>query len=317
MNVAKLAPYFADEAKATELVEKKLWPNGPVCPHCQATDRIRRLEGVRTKRTKANPEGVVRHGLWKCYHCRKQFTVRVGTVFEDSHIGLNLWLFAIYLMCSSKKGVSANQLKRELGITYRSAWFMCHRVREMMREEPLRSMLGSTGKIVEVDETFVGGDPMKNKHKNKTAAAGKKTTVMTLIERGGEVRTLVIPDRKRATLFPIIEPLVDSEAQIMTDKLAAYDRLRSKFKKHQSVNHRKMYVRGIVHTNFAESYHSLLKRGILGTFHHVSSTHLPMYLQEFEFRWNSRKTSDSERTGKAISGARGKRLMYKQPVSKG
>ena len=249
MNAITFAPLFADEAKALAFIESKIWPDGkPICPHCEATESQYSLSNTGKGKTGA------RLGLRKCGKCRKQYTVRVNTIFEDSHIPLNKWLFAIYLMCSSKKGISANQLKRELGISYRSCWFMCHRIREAMTQQPLAGMLGSGGKIVEVDETFVGGKPGNNMHRNKTKAAGKKTTVLTMIERDGEVRALVVPDRKRGTLLPLINPLIDTNAQIMTDTHGAYDRLRSTFKKHQRVNHSETYVRGIVHTNFAESF---------------------------------------------------------------
>ncbi len=317
MDISTLAAYVADEAKATELVEKKLWPNGPVCPFCGATDRISRLTGVRTKKTKKNPDGVERHGLWKCYHCRKQFTVRVGTIFEDSHIPLSKWLFAIYMMCSSKKGISANQLMRALNISYRSAWFMCHRVREAMSQQPLRGMLGSGGdQIVEIDETFIGGKAKNNLHKNRTNKAGKKIAVMTLVDREGDARTFVVPNTKKGTLQTIARPLIDGGANIVTDSHLGYSGIKKHFRSHHTVDHSKEFVRAIIfHTNFAESYHSLLKRGLIGTFHHVSEQHLPAYLREFEFRWNSRKVSDSDRTDSAIRGARGKRLMYRRPVA--
>ncbi len=309
MNLAELTPIAADEEKAFTLVEGILWPNGPICPHCGATDRVYELKGVKDKR------GRVRPGLKKCGHCRKQFTVRVGTIFEDSHIPLGKWLLAFHAMCSSKKGISASQLQRQLGLSYKSAWHMCHRVRVAMTEKSLGPKLGGSGTsgIVEADETYIGGKLSNNMHKNKTDAAGKKTIVLTLVEREGRARTFVIPSTGRETLkfMPIYN--VEGTAHIVTDSHASYRGIAKHFASHSAVDHSKEYVRGVVHTNFAESYHSLLKRGIVGTFHHISEKHLPRYLREFEFRWNSRKDTDGERTEAAIRGAEGKRLMYADP----
>ena len=304
MDFASLAPYFADEEKAIEFVESLVWPDGPHCPHCGSVEKLYRLNGKST-----------RPGLWKCGECRKQFTVKVGTIFESSHIPLRKWLIAISLMCSSKKGISANQLKRTLGISYKSAWFLCHRVREAMKEEPLRSKLGSGGGVVEVDETYIGGKIRNNKRKPyRGRGTVSKIPVMTLIERGGDVRTFVIPNTKKGTLQTIVRPVVDGTAHIMTDQHSSYKGLDKWFASHEAVDHSKTYVRGIIHTNFAESYHSLLKRSIFGAHHHISERHLPRYLREREFHWNRRHTSDGERTVDAIRGARGKRLMYRMPT---
>jgi len=307
MNFADLAPYFADEERAIELVEGLMWPNGPVCPHCGGVDKAYRIKGK-----------TARPGLLKCGHCRKQFTVRVGTIFESSHIPLTKWLIAIYMMCSSKKGVSANQLHRALGISYKAAWFLCHRIRYAMTQPPL---VGKLSGIVEADETYIGG---RARGGPRGRGAHNKAIVMALLERDGQVRTFPVPNIKRETLQSVIRLNVEDTAHIMTDSLASYlasyKGLGKHFASHDAVDHSKEYVRGmeyvrgIVHTNFAESYFSLLKRGILGTFHHVSEKHLPRYLREFEYRWNSRHATDGERTSEAIKMAANKRLMYRKPL---
>lgn len=310
MNLAQLTAIISDEEKSIAFIEKQRWPNGPVCPKCGATDRINKLYGVKDKK------GKPRLGLWKCYHCRSQFTVRKGTIFEESLIPLSKWILAIHLMCSSRKGVSANQLKRELGVSYQTAWFLCHRVRHAMSQQPLAGLLGANNGVVELDETYVGGKKRNNLHRNKTKAAGKKIAVMTLIDREGEARTFVVPNTKKATLQRIAQPIVDKSATIMTDSHLAYEGLDEHFRAHHTVDHSKQFVRAVIlHTNFAESYHSLLKRGLIGTFHHVSEKHLPRYLTEFEFRWNSRGLQDGERTEKAIQAAAGKRLTLRKPLS--
>lgn len=305
INLATLAPYFSDEHKAHEFVESLMWADGPVCPHCGSAERAYRLQGK-----------TARPGLWKCGDCRKQFTVKIGTIFEDSHIPLTKWLLAIYLMCSSKKGISANQLSRSLSISYKSAWHLCHRVRLAMTKEPLLSKLGAGGGIVEMDETYVGGKKKNNFHRNRTKAAGKKTIVMTLIDRDGEARTFKVPNTKKGTLQGIAIPNVDGTAHIITDENVSYEGIEKHFGSHHTVNHSETFVRGIIfHTNFAESYHSLLKRSIIGTHHHISEKHMSRYLREREFHWNRRQATDGDRTVDAIKGAKGKRLMYRQPIS--
>jgi transposase-like protein len=289
MNLAELSAVVSDEAKAIELVEQLRWPNGATCPHCGTEGHARKLPPQRTKPSKRHPEGKPVLGLWKCYACRKQFTVRVGSIFEDSPIPLGKWLLAIHLMCSSKKGISSNQIKRELGLSYEAAWFLTHRIRFAMTVDPLRSLLGEGGGVVEIDETFVGGKVANNMHRNRTAAAGQKIIVMTLVDREGDAVGVVIPDTKKETLKAVAKPIVDKSATIMTDGNPSYANLYDYFHGHHAVDHNTEFVRAvIIHTNFAESCHSLLKRGLIGAFHHVSAKHLHRYVNEFSYRWNSR-----------------------------
>lgn len=274
MDFQDITAVANDERKAIELFEKLRWPHGPICPHCEPTAdkpaRVYPLKGVKDKK------GRERFGLWKCGNCRKQFTARVGTIFEDSHVPISKWLHCIYEMCGAKKGVSAAQLQRKLGVNYRTSWFMCHRIREAMTKEPLASKLGAGGGIVEIDETFVGGKVANNMHRNKTAAAGKKIAVMTLIDREGDARTMVVPNLEKKTLHAVAIPNIDGTARIMTDGNPSYDGLDRHFASHHVIDHDKTFVRSIIlHTNFAESYHSLIKRAIFGSFHHVSEKHLP------------------------------------------
>lgn len=305
MNLHELAAIASDENKAIGLIEKLRWPDGAICPHC-GSDRSYKLTGKST-----------RAGLRKCGACRKQYTVRVGTIFEDSPIPLGKWILAIHLMCSSKKGISANQIKRELSISYQSAWFLCHRIREAMKLEPMASILGSGGGIVEIDETFVGGKKSNNLHRNKTKEAGKKTAVLTLIDREGSAVTMKVPNTKKKTLQSIIKPIVDHSATIMTDANPSYEGLDDHFAAHHAVDHGKHFVRAVIlHTNFAESYHSLFKRGLMGAFHHISEKHMERYLREFECRWNTRKMTDGDRMNVVIKSTEGKRLMYKHPVNR-
>jgi transposase-like protein len=289
---------FGNEEEARKLIEKFRWPDGPVCPHCGATEAYRLTPNE-------NSATHCRNGSLKCKACRKQFTVTVGTIFEDSHIPLHKWLMAIYLMCSSKKGISANQLHRMLGITYKSAWFMGHRIRSAMTQSPLSEKLSN---IVEADETYVGGKARGKRGRG----AEKKTKVFSLIQRDGEARSFTVEDVKGKTLKKLIKENVVDTAHLMTDEFKAYNGLRKHVRKHSTVEHgKKEYVRGIVHVNFAESYFSLLKRGILGTFHHVSEEHMPRYLSEFDYRWNRRNNSEGEIAKEAIRNTIGKRLMYK------
>jgi len=307
-------PYFHDEAAAFAKLESVLWPNGPVCPHCGCTHRIYDLKGVRSKASKKNPEGLVRHGLKKCGDCRKQFTVRVGTVFESSHIPLHKWFQAVHLLCSSKKGISSHQLHRVLEITYEAAWFMSHRIREAMRSGSLAPMggAGSTG-IVEADETFIG----RKKGVPKRRGAAHKHAVLSLVERGGKVKSVHVDDVKASTLVPIVNENIAKEARIMTDDAAAYYNKLEGFKSHETVSHAaEEYVRGDVHTNTVEGYFSIFKRGMKGVYQHCSEKHLHRYLAEFYFRYSNRiklGVDDADRAVKAITGARGKRLTYRRP----
>lgn len=309
-------PYFHDEAAAFAKLESVLWPNGPVCPKCGNADRIYVLDGVRSKPSKKNPEGIVRHGLKKCGKCRQQFTVRVGTVFESSHIPLHKWFQAVHLLCSSKKGISSHQLHRVLEITYEAAWFMSHRLREAMRTGSLAPPMGGPGSsgIVEADETFIG----TKKGAKKRRGAGHKMAVLSLVERNGEVRSVHVEDVKADTLVPIVNANIAKEAKIMTDDAAAYYKKLEGFAGHETVNHSAdEYVRyengEAIHTNTVEGYFSIFKRGMKGVYQHCSEKHLHRYLAEFDFRYNNRSAKgieDAERTERALRGIAGKRLTY-------
>lgn len=293
------APHFSDENKARKYLEKIRWASGIECPHCKAIDGHYKFTPQATSKSPA------RNGTWKCKKCRKQFSVTVGTIFESSHIPLNKWLFAIYLLCSSKKGMSANQLHRMLGITYKSAWFMAHRIRYAMTQQPFAKKLGG---IVEVDETYIGG---KGRGKRGRGAI-KKTPVVALIERKGKVISTPIKRVTAKNLRTIIKENVNKRATLMSDDFMSYRYLNIASLKHNIINHsKKEYVRGDIHTNTVEGYFSLLKRGIIGIYHHVDKHHLHRYLSEFDFRYNNRKSSDSESTIMALLASKGKRLMYR------
>jgi len=310
-------PYFHDEAAAFQFLEGLLWASGPVCPKCGTVGEAGKLEGVKSKASAKNPEGVTRQGLWKCYACRQQFTVRVGTVFESAHIPLHKMLQAVYLLSSSKKGISAHQIHRALEITYKSAWFLCHRIREAMREGKVPPM-GGEGKTVEIDETYIGGRD-KNKHAHKRPRVGRggitKEIAFSLVERGGKVRSHHVANVSGKTLRPILAEQLDAASYVMSDTGGA--RLAKDYAKHGMVNHGiGEYVRGEVSTNTVEGYFSILKRGINGVYHHVSPQHLKRYLTEFDFRYNERAAlgvEDAERASKALKGIVGKRLTYKKP----
>jgi transposase-like protein len=291
------------EDQAREAIELILWPSGPVCAHCGEVERVTRLHGA-----------AHRPGLFQCNSCHEQFTVTVGTVFEDSHIPLRKWLMAFALLCSAKKGISALQLQRELQLgSYRTAWFMAHRIRHAMSMEPLAGLLAGT---VEVDETYVGGKPRPEAGGVKTGTRGrgtKKTPVVALVERGGRVRARKVEHVDGATLKGAIRENVDRKARIMTDDYVAYSGIGDEFEGgHEVVTHSAgEFVRGDAGTNTVESYFALLKRGVVGSFHHISKQHLDRYCDEFSFRWDYRRTDDSDRTAVAIRQTKGKRLSYK------
>jgi transposase-like protein len=300
---------LTDVSKLTEEQARKTfecirWPNGPVCPHCGSVEATK-LEG------KAH-----REGLYKCRGCEGQFTATVNTIMEDSHLPIRTWLMAFAILCSSKKGVSAMQLQRQLGLgSYRTAWHMAHRIRHAMSKEPLSGLLKGT---VEVDETYVGGKPRKGSGRPRKYGRGTaKTPVVALVERGGRVRAHKIVGAGD-NLKQEIRDHVDRGSRVMTDELMAYRGIGKEFAGgHHMVSHSKgEYARGDASVNEAESYFALLKRGIVGSFHHVSKQHLDRYCDEFSFRWNHRKISDSDRTVEAIKSGEGKRLMYRDPIGK-
>lgn len=315
------ALYMHDEAAAFAHVEAMLWPDGPVCPHCGVIGEAYELKGVRSKSSKKHPEGKERHGLKKCKACGKQFTVRIGTIFESSHIDLHLWLQAIYLMTSGKKGVSANQLHRTLGITLKSAWFMGHRIREAMRDDGAVDF-GSGGGVVEVDETFIGHDTaIKPKHTRKGRGYAHKHKILALVDRRtGRARSMVVDDLKAKTLVPILLENIAREATVFTDEAGQYRRLGDQLAKHEYVRHGagEWGRKGGVNTSTIEGYFSIFKRGMKGVYQHCAKKHLHRYAAEFEFRYNNRVANgpdDAMRAAIALKGVRGKRLMYEESHS--
>lgn len=296
------ASHFHSEEAAFAFVEARLWPDGPTCPHCGATkEHIGRLAGKST-----------RAGLCKCYACRGQFTVRIGTIFESSHAPLRYWLQAIHLMCSSKKGISTRQLQRTLGVGLKTAWFLGHRIRHAMEAERgnFSPPMGGNGGTVEADETYIGRKPgMKVR-----SGAGHKMAVLALVERGGKVRSFHVPDVRADTLRDAIAANVSRQANFMTDELQAYTGIGWNFASHGTVKHSEdEYVRGDVHTNTVEGFFSIFKRGVYGIYQHVSEAHLKRYLAEFDFRYSNRAKlgiDDVARAERALVGAKGKRLTY-------
>ncbi len=315
------APYMHDEAAAFAHVESIIWANGTVCPHCGVVDRAYKLEGVRTKPSKKNPEGKERHGLWKCRDCRGQFTVRKGTIFEESHLPLHLWLQAIHLMVSSKKGISSHQLHRVLGITYKSAWFLTHRIRECMRDGALAGF-GNGGGVVEVDETFIGKEPGVKKAKN-ARGGDHKMKMLTLVDRETKrAKSIVVDDLKKTTLIPILQENIAREAYVMTDEARQYQGIGAGkvFDAHGWTNHSAGqyvdYADKEIHTNTVEGFYSIFKRGMKGVYQHCGKQHLHRYAAEFDFRYNNRVANgvdDAERGQRVLAASVGKRLTYAGP----
>jgi transposase-like protein len=296
-------PHFQNDDAARAMLESILWPDGPVCPHCGIVD-----SAYKTKRP----------GVYRCAEqlCRKDFTVTMKTVMERSHIALHKWLQAFHLMTSSKKGVSAHQLHRTLQITYEAAWFMAHRIRESMRAGGLTPM-GGSGKTVEVDETYIGR--LEGVPKPKRGGGAHKNVVLTLVERGGSVRSFHIDSTSVAQIIPIIRENVKRESIVMTDEAPVYNQLGGEYLSHDAVNHgAKEYVRysadDVITTNTVEGYYSIFKRGMKGVYQHCKEKHLHRYLSEFDFRYSNRVAlgvNDGERRTLAIKGAAGKRLTYR------
>ena len=295
-------PIFHDETKAREWLEARIWPDGPHCPHCGTFNQTTLMHG------KSH-----RAGLYQCNACRQSFTVTIGTLYERSHIPLHKWLAATHLLMASKKGMSALQISRMLGLPYKTAWFMCHRIRESLRSTILEDgPLGGQNKVVEADETYVGG-----KAKNRKGKVPPKEPVLALIERGGKVRSRHVGDVSAKTLRSAIVTQVDRASYLMTDEAPAYKKIGREFAGHGAVNHSaEEYVRAYFwHTNTAEGYFSILKRGIAGTYHHVSAAHLHRYLAEFDYRYNERAAlgvDDAERMAKSVKGIVGKRLTHRR-----
>ena len=305
--------HLQNEEAAYKWVEARIWPNGAQCPHCFEQKRVSKMEGKAT-----------RFGLYKCYACRKQFRVTVGTIFEKSHVPLHLWLQAFYLVAGSKKGISANQLHRTLGVTLKTAWFMGHRIREAMRSGSLMPPMGGEGEVVEVDETVYGrasthpkGRPQKGRG---IYGSMHKNVILSLVERGGSVRSYHVAGSTVGEVVPIIKANVSRETSMMTDAAQLYKYQLMDFASHDRVHHeRDEYVRYVdlnhtIHTNTVEGYFSVFKRGMRGTYQHCKEKHLHRYLAEFDFRYNNRVAlgvTDEARAALMVKGAQGKRLTYR------
>ena len=313
MSSVLSAPHFHDEEAAYAFIEARLWPNGPVCPHCGGVERISKMNGKST-----------RLGLYKCYQCRKPFRITVGTVFEKSHIPMHIWLQGIALLSSSKKGISSNQLHRTLGIGLKAAWFMSHRIREAMRDGKLGPMGGSGGPV-EADETYLW---TKAPEKRRTATASgrpftksgrsgpsNKRAVISLVERGGSVRSFHVENADKATVAVIVSENLAKEARLHTDESRIYGDAGGMVAGHETVRHSAgEYARGEVHTNTVEGYFSIFKRGMKGVYQQCAEKHLHRYLSEFDFRYNNRialGVDDQARADQALLGAVGKRLTYR------
>jgi len=296
-------PEFHSEAAAYRLVEARLWPNGPVCPHCGCMDRISAIT--------PNPAKRVRIGLKKCGDCKKQFTVKVGTVFEQSHVPLNMWLQAVALICSSKKGFSSNQLARVLGVTVKTAWFMSHRIREAMADGSI-DPLGGAGQVLEVDETFMG-DP-QSVFVNDKGWRTRQRKIVTIVERGGRAKSVAVENLRKTEMKRALEN-ANRDSVLMTDSAGLYKPFGWQFADHWTVDHgRHEYVRGDAYTNTVEGTFSIFKRGMRGIYQHCATKHLHRYLAEFDFRYSNRAklgVDDDERADRALKGIAGKRLTYR------
>ncbi len=292
------APRYTNETAAREHLEAIMWPEGPFCPHCGSLNATR-LAGTHH-----------RAGLVQCNDCRQQFTVTVGTVFERSKVPLNKWLLVNHLLVSSKKGMSAHQIARMIGVTYKTAWFMCHRIREAMKPTN-PGPLGGPDSVVEADETYVGG-----KQKNRATRTVKpKKAVVALVERDGQVRSFHVANVTAKTLRPLLFTNVDRSSALMTDESPVYTGIGREFSYHGKVNHSaNQYVTtgGWKHSNTAENFFSIFKRGVIGTYHHLSEAHLGRYTAEFDFRYNTRLLNDHERADVCLQGIAGKRLTYRR-----
>lgn len=314
-NTGLFAEHYRDEDTARTHIENIRWPDGPVCPHCSSVDNAGKVN------PKPGSKKPVRKGVWWCRSCKKQFTVTVGTIFEDSHIPLHKWLLAIHLMLSSKKGISAHQLMRNLGIgSYRSAWFMSHRIRWALTQDPVKGLFDGT---VEMDETYIGGklrigplaDKPGERPKDRPSNVSNKAAVVSVLQRGGAVRSFHVERVTAKNLKPIVQEMVSYDAHLMTDTSGVGKSVAGK-RKHSQVNHTgKEYVRTEngekISTNTVEGYFSILKRGNYGVYHHWSRKYMAQYLREFDWRYNVRKLSDMERTVIAVQMTQGKRLLLK------
>lgn len=309
-------PRYQNETAARKYMEKQRWPDGVHCPLCGSVDRIIPMT-MRNKPSEKHPEGKEVKGYYHCGDCRKKFTVRTGTIYERSHIPLHKWLLATHLLCSSKKGMSAHQLHRMLGVTYKSAWFMAHRIREAMIDtDP--SPMGGKDEVVQADETYIGKKKDKPTQTTsgrpfiKSGGASHKNVVVSLVSKG-KARTFHVDRADAHTVREILVTNVERETSLHTDESRLYTKVGKEFAVHETVNHSiGEYVRNGITTNNVENYFSIFKRGMLGTYQHCSEKHLGRYLVEFDFRYNSRDVSDAERAEEALKGAEGKRLTYRR-----
>lgn len=304
-------PIFTDDAKAREWLEARVWPNGPVCPHCGNVDQ---------SKLKALAGKAHRPGLYQCAECRDQFTVTVGTVFERSKIPLSKWMAALFMLTASKKGVSAHQIHRSLDISYKSAWFMMHRLREALRTGGLAPM-GGSGKFVEADETTIGKIETAPKGRMRDRGWANKNVVLTLVERGGSARSFQISSTSIYAIAPIVRENVARESGLMTDEANQYKALGKEFASHGTTVHgEREYARGEIHSNTVENYYSIFKRGMRGVYQHCKEKHLHRYLAEYDFRYTHRAglgITDEMRAEIAAKGIVGKRLTYRRPDQKG